>query len=72
MIFGDGGLQQCVAITVVAVDFEFFQIYWQFVESKCADAAGGEIEPGAALRLGPMHVVGMLMSHERARLNLLQ
>ena len=36
---------------------------WQFSQRKRRHAARCEVEPRAALRLGPMHVIGMLVSH---------
>src|SRR6476646_1004307 len=60
---GDRSLQRRVAVAIVAVDFEFLQINRQLAKRKWSHAARCEIEPRAALRLGPMHVIGMLMSH---------
>ena len=56
-------LQRRVAVAVVTVDFEFLQINWQLAKRKWSHAARCEIEPRTALRLGPMHVIGMLVSH---------
>ena len=72
VVFGDSSLQRCVAVTVLSVNFELPEIHRQFAQRKCGHTARREIEPGAAPCLGPMHVVGVLMSHERARLNLAQ
>ena len=60
-------LQRRVAVAVVAVDFELLQINRQLAKRKWSHAARCEIEPRAALRLGPMHVIGMLVSHELRR-----
>src|SRR4029077_53220 len=57
-------LQRRVAIAVGAIEFEFLQINRQLAKKKWRHAARCEIEPRAALRLGPMHVIGMLVSHE--------
>src|SRR5262244_633421 len=57
-------LQRRVAVAVVAVDLEFLQINWQLRKRKWSHAARCEIEPRTALRLGPMHVIGMLVLHE--------
>ena len=55
-----------MAISVVAaVDFECVQFDWQFAERKWRYATCCEIEPRTALRLGPMHVVRVLVRHER-------
>src|SRR6266496_2192252 len=62
---GDGFLQRRIAVAVVTIDFERLQMDWQFTEWKGRYAARSEIESRAALRLGPMHVVRMLMCHER-------
>ena len=64
-------LQWRVAIAVVAIDFELFQIDRKFAERKRRHAARCEIEPRTALRLRPMHVVRVLVSHECAPLNLM-
>ena len=64
MVLSDGGLQRRVAVIVVAINFEFHQVHRQFAKRKCGHATGCEIEPRAALRLGPMHVVRMLVSHQ--------
>ena len=72
MMFRNRCLERRAAVTVLAIDFEFLQVNWQFLERKCSDTTGGKIEPSAALHLGPMHVIGMLVSHQWARLNLLQ
>ena len=69
---GDGLLQLRVAVAVVAVDFEFLKIHWQVAKRKWRHAARCKIEPCAAPRLGPMHVIGLLVSHECVRLNLIQ
>ena len=63
VVRGDGLPQRRIAIAVVAVNFERLQIHWQFAKRKWRDAAGREIEPCAALRLGPIHVIGMFVSH---------
>jgi hypothetical protein len=44
----------------------------QFAERKRRYATRRQIKPGVALRLRPMHVIRVLVSHEPARLNLLQ
>ena len=68
----DGLLQRSVAIVVSAIYFQVLQIHRQFMRRKRRHAARGEIEPCAALRLRPMHVVRMLVSHEWALLDLVQ
>ena len=60
----DGLLQRRIAIAVVAVNFELLQINRQLPKSKRRHTARREIERRAALRLGPMHVVRMLVSHK--------
>ena len=60
----DGLLQRRIAIAVVAVNFELLQINRQLPKSKMRHTARREIERRAALRLGPMHVVRMLVSHK--------
>src|SRR5947209_5800124 len=64
----DGLLQRRVPIAVGAIDFELLQIDRQFAKWKWRHAARCEIEPRAALRLRPMHVVRVLVSHELPRL----
>src|SRR5438874_11229817 len=64
---GDSFLQRRIAVAVVTVHFECLQMDWQFTERKGRYAARCEIESRAALRLGPMHVVRMLVCHERER-----
>src|SRR6266487_962013 len=64
----DGLLQQRIAIAVVAVNFERLQVHPQLAKRKWRDATRREIEPCTALRFGPMHVIGMLVSHELPRL----
>ena len=63
MVRSDRLLQRGVAIAVVTIDFEFLQINRQLAKRKWSHAARCEIEPRTALRLGPMHVIGMLVSH---------
>src|SRR6516225_5566184 len=63
----DRVLQRRVAVAVVTVDFELLQINRQLVQRKRADAARREIEPRTALRFGPMHVIGMPVSHATTR-----
>ena len=65
-------LQRRVAVAVVAVNLEVLQINRQLAKRKWSHAARCEIKSRTALRLRPMHVIGMLVSHTRARLNLLQ
>src|SRR5260370_13435590 len=65
--FAYGGLQRRVAVTVVSVNLELGQINRQFTQWKWANTAGRKVEPAATLRLGPVHVFGMLVSHECAR-----
>src|SRR5436309_9438955 len=65
----DGLLQRRVAIAVVAVDFELLQIDRQFANWKWRHAARCEIEPRAALRLRPVHVVRVLVSHGSVQCN---
>src|SRR5436309_10705115 len=65
----DGLRQRRVAITVVAIDFELLQIDRQFAKWKWRHAARCEIETHAALRLRPMHVVRVLVSHESVQCN---
>src|SRR6478752_3995843 len=61
---GDCFLQRQIVVSVVpAINFESFQIDWQFTKRKRSNAARCEIESRTALRLGPMHVIGMLVSH---------
>ena len=72
VVFSDGGLQRRVAVTVLPINFEFRQIHWKFARGKCRHATRCEIESRATLRLRPMHVVRMLVSHEWVRLNLVQ
>src|SRR6476620_8471150 len=58
-------LQRRIAVSVVAaINFECVQMDWQFTKRKRRYAARGEIEPRAALRFGPIHVIGMLVSHD--------
>src|SRR5206468_6772747 len=64
VVRSDGLLQRRVAIAVVAIDFELLQIDRQFAKWKWRHAARCEIEPHAALRLRPMDVVRVLVSHE--------
>src|SRR5207249_5545372 len=64
----DGLLQGRVAVAIVAVNFQLLQFDWQLAEWKWRHAARCEIEPRAALRLRPMHVVRVLVSHELPRL----
>src|SRR2546423_11942084 len=59
----NGLLQRRIAIAVVAVNFELLQINRQLPKSKMRHTARREIERRAALRLGPVHVIGMLVSH---------
>lgn len=59
----DGGLQRRVAVAVVPVDFELRPIDRQPGQRKRAYAAGGQVVAGAALGLGPVHVLRMLVSH---------
>src|SRR5215467_7127254 len=40
---------------------------WQFAERKRRYAARCKVESRMAVRLGPMHVIGMLVSHDRDR-----
>src|SRR5882724_5730252 len=63
----DGLLQRRVPIAVVAIDFELLQIDRQFAKWKWRHAARCEIEPRATLRLRPMHVVRVLVSHATVR-----
>ena len=72
VVSSNGLLQRRVAVAIVTVNFELREVDWQFAERTRRYAARREIEPCAALRLGPMHVIGMLVSHECVRLNLLQ
>src|SRR5258705_13192598 len=65
----DGLLQRRAAIAVVAIDFELLQIDRQFAKWKWRHAARCEIEPRAALRLRPMHVVRVLVTHESVQCN---
>src|SRR5580765_2757394 len=60
---GDRLLQRRVAVAVVTVDFELLQINRQLAKRKWSHVARCEIEPRRSLRLGPMHVIGMLVSH---------
>ena len=64
VVRSDRLLQRRIAVAVVTVDFELLQINRQLAKRKWSDATGCEIEPRTALRLGPMHVIGMLVSHE--------
>ena len=61
---GDRFLQRRVAVAVVPVDFELLQIHWKFAKRKVRHAARCEIKSRAAQRLRPMHVIGMLVSHD--------
>src|SRR6478736_651154 len=62
---GDCFLQRRIAVSVVAaINFECVQMDWQFTKRKRRYAARGEIEPRTALRFGPIHVIGMLVSHD--------
>src|SRR5436309_3438114 len=54
-----------MTVAVVAINFECIQLNWQFTKRKWRYAARCEIESRAALRLGPMHVVRMLVCHEQ-------
>ena len=57
-------LQRRVSVSAVTVDFEPLRLGSGSSRSgNDADAAGGQIESGAALRLGPMHVIGMSLPH---------
>ena len=67
VVRGDGLLQRCIAVAVVAVDFELLQIYRQVSKRKWHDAARCKVEPRAAPRFGPMHVIGMLVFHDNGR-----
>ena len=60
---GDGLLQRRVAIGAVPVNLER-GLDGQFGERERSDAASGEIVARTALGLGPMHVIGMSLSHE--------
>src|SRR5213075_1489333 len=66
---GDGFLQRRIAVAVVTINFQCIQLNWQFTKRKRRYAAGSEIESRAALRLGPMHIVRMLMCHELVQCN---
>src|SRR5437016_13376512 len=46
------GLQRRIAVAVVPIDFEFFQVHWQFTEREGSDATGGEIERSEERRVG--------------------
>src|SRR5882762_8585197 len=57
-----------MAIPVVAViDFECLQVNRQFAQRKRRYATRCKIKSRTALRFGPMHVVGMLVSHEQGQ-----
>ena len=64
---GDGLLQWRIAVAVVAVNLEFLQVNRQLAKRKWSHAARCEIKSRAALRLRPLHVIGMLVSHELAQ-----
>src|SRR5262245_66357676 len=65
MMCGDRLLQRRIAVAIVAaINFECIQGNWQFTKRKRRYAARGEIEPRTALRFGPIHVIGMLVSHD--------
>src|SRR6516164_3081958 len=62
---GDRLLQRRIAVAIVAaINFECVQMDWQFTKRKRRYAARGEIEPRTALRFGPIHVIGMFVSHD--------
>src|SRR6266436_3585539 len=61
---GDGLLQRRVAVSAVSVDFELIDGDAEFAEREGADAAGGKVVAGLAVKLGPLHVVGVAISHE--------
>ena len=66
---GDRAFQRRVAVAVVAIDLERRQLP-QLAERKRAHPAGRQIEPGATLRLRPMHVLRLFMCHRAPRLRL--
>src|SRR5581483_2364659 len=53
-----------MTVAVVAINFECLQLDRQFAERKRRHAARCEIESRTALRLGPAHVIRMLVCHE--------
>ena len=67
VMFRDSLLQWRIAVVICTINFELLQIHWQFAKRKWRDAAGCKIEPRATLRLGPMHVIGLLVSHDNGR-----
>src|SRR5206468_9635345 len=62
-------LQRRVTVTILPVNFELLQIDRQFAKRKWGNTARREIETRTTLRLRPMHVVGMLVSHELVQCN---
>src|SRR2546426_1138055 len=57
-----------MAIPVVAsIDFECLQVNWQFAQRKRRYATRCKIKSRTALCFGPMHVVGVLVSHEQGQ-----
>src|SRR4029077_4064903 len=69
VVSGDSLLQWRIAVAVIAVNFELLQSDWQVAKRKWRHAARCEIETRAAFRLRPMHVVGVLVSHESVQCN---
>src|SRR5215472_16807954 len=64
VVRGNGLLQWRIDVVIRAINFERLQIHWQFAKRKWRHTTGCEIEPRATLCLRPMHVIGMLVSHE--------
>src|SRR5579871_5719464 len=61
----NGADQGAISVFVIAVDFESGKIERQLAKGEGSYAAGGQIESGGALGLGPMHVFRVLVSHRR-------
>src|SRR5438309_4860731 len=59
----DGLLQRRIAIAIGAVNFELLQINRQLPKSKMRHPARRKIVSHTALRLRPVHIIGMLLSH---------
>ena len=65
MMCSDCFLQRRIAVAVIAsINFECVKMDWQFTKRKRRYAARGEIEPRTAPRFGPIHVIGMFVSHD--------
>src|SRR5690348_11812313 len=65
MVLRDRALERPVPVAVVAGDLELRPVQRQLADRAGAHSAGGQVVSGAALGLGPVHVIGMFVSHLR-------